>query len=75
MFWIPVRRIDMLLQTLLYTLLFMIYGGAAVFGMKCLTSYAAQRWEIASGLFLATIPCLVAGLLILKQLRVMKTRS
>ncbi len=75
MLWIPVRRADMLMQTLLFTLLFMVYGGAAVFGMKWLASCVAQRWEVLSGLLLAGIPCLAAALLIMKQLRIMKARS
>ena len=71
--WIPVRRGDMLLQTLLYSAFFMIYGGAAVLGMKHFTMGIAPHWEITAGLLLASIPCLAAGLLVMKQLRLMKT--
>jgi O-antigen/teichoic acid export membrane protein len=72
MAWIPVRRVDMLMQTLFYTLVFFGYGGAVVLGTKHFAADLSTREEVILGLGLAALPCLVAGLLVLKQLRLMK---
>jgi O-antigen/teichoic acid export membrane protein len=67
--WIPTRRNDMLLQTVMYTACFAIYGGAAVFGMKLLPGHVAPPWELATGLLLAVVPCAIAGILLFRKLR------
>jgi len=72
--WIPTRRNDMLLQTLIYTAFFMIYGGAAVFGMKWIGGRISAHMEIAAGLVLAVIPCSIAAVLLFKQLRSITAR-
>ena len=70
--WIPIRRGDMLRQTILYSLIFVIYGVVGIFGMQWMTASLAPRWEIAPGLVLALIPCVVSGVVVLKSLRSIK---
>ena len=69
MTWIPIRRGDMLLQTLLYSAIFIVYGGAGVLGMGYLAKSTTPFWEISTGLVVAAGPCIVSGVLVLKRLK------
>ena len=67
--WIPIRRRDMLTQSALYTVCFGLYGLASLFWIRWLSIHLTLNWEIAASLVSALIPCIVAGIFILFNLR------
>jgi len=59
----------MLTQSALYTVCFGLYGLASLFWIRWLSIHLTLNWEIAASLVSALIPCIVAGIFILFNLR------
>jgi O-antigen/teichoic acid export membrane protein len=73
--WVPVRRSEMFRQTVIYTVIFGLYGGLAVAGMKALPPDVGHGTEILAAMALTLVPCGIAGALVFNRLRAMRRRS
>jgi O-antigen/teichoic acid export membrane protein len=70
--WIPLRRMEMLRQTVVYTAIFGLYGGASVFFLRNLSGRVEAHWEIIGAGLATLLPCAAAGLLALRRLKAMR---
>ncbi len=70
--WIPLRRMEMLRQTVLYTAIFGLYGGASVFFLRNLSGRVEAHWELIGAGLATLLPCAAAGLLALRRLKSMR---
>ena len=70
--WVPLRRDDMLRQTVLYSLVFGLYAGLSVTLLRLMAGRVEPHWEIVAAGIGTIIPCAVAGLIALRRLRTMR---
>lgn len=67
--WVPIRRADMLRQTLLYTAVFSLYAIPSILILHGMSGHVDPLWEIALAGVVALVPCGIAGGIALKRLR------
>ena len=70
--WVPLRRDDMLRQTVLYSLVFGLYAGISVALLRLMAGRVEPHWEIVGAGIGTLIPCAVAGAIALRRLRTMR---
>lgn len=70
--WVPLRRRDMLMQSLLYTVCYGIYAGVSIALLRMVSGRIEPRWEIVASVAGALLPCAIAGNIALRRLRAMR---
>ena len=70
--WVPLRRDDMLRQTVLYSLVFGLYAGLSVTLLRLMAGRVEPHWEIVGAGIGTIIPCAVVGVIALRRLRTMR---
>jgi len=70
--WIPIRRGEMALQTVIYSAIYGTYALLSISALRLLEGRVEPHWEIAAGALATLIPCAIAGYIALKTLRAMR---
>jgi len=73
--WIPVKRNQMILQTLGYTAVFALYCGGTIVLLGWFSGRADKLWETGLAVISSALCCGVAGLIALQRVRSIKKAS